>query len=193
MPNDPMHTVKRIALILTDTLQCIGLHTLLTDYFTPVEIATYSSFAACKCIGTDFDCYITQADLFVVYADFFLPRRAKTWVLTNSSDSNDAASGINCLCTTDSIENLLEQLRQLFEQETTSNEANKGLSQREIDVLQLVATGITNKEIADKLNISLNTVLSHRKNITSKLGIKTVSGLTFYAIMNGIIAGNEIE
>ena len=81
----------------------------------------------------------------------------------------------------------------MFEQETTSNEANKGLSQREIDVLQLVATGITNKEIADKLNISLNTVLSHRKNITSKLGIKTVSGLTFYAIMNGIIAGNEIE
>ena len=52
---------------------------------------------------------------------------------------------------------------------------------------------VTNKEIADKLNISLNTVLSHRKNITTKLGIKTVSGLTFYAIMNGIISGDDIE
>ena len=49
------------------------------------------------------------------------------------------------------------------------------------------------KEIADKLNISLNTVLTHRKNITAKLGIKTVSGLTFYAIMNGIISGDDIE
>ena len=49
------------------------------------------------------------------------------------------------------------------------------------------------QEIADKLNISLNTVLTHRKNITAKLGIKTVSGLTFYAIMNGIISGDDIE
>lgn len=58
-------------------------------------------------------------------------------------------------------------------------------------MLQLVAKGITNKEIADKLNISLNTVLTHRKNITTKLGIKTVSGLTFYAIMNGLLSGEE--
>ena len=61
------------------------------------------------------------------------------------------------------------------------------LSIREIDVLKLVTKGKINKEIADELCISLNTVLSHRKNITSKLGIKTVSGLTFYAMMNGYI------
>ena len=67
------------------------------------------------------------------------------------------------------------------------------LSPREIEVLILITKGLINKEIADKLNISLNTVLSHRKNITTKLGIKTVSGLTFYAIMNGIISGDDIE
>ena len=67
------------------------------------------------------------------------------------------------------------------------------LSNREIDVLKLIAQGFINKEIADKLNISLNTVLSHRKNITSKLGIKTVSGLTFYSIANGYINGEAIE
>ena len=54
-------------------------------------------------------------------------------------------------------------------------------------------SGWTNQEIAEHLNISLNTVLTHRKNITAKLGIKTVSGLTFYAIMNGLISGDEIE
>ena len=67
------------------------------------------------------------------------------------------------------------------------------LSNREIEVLKLIAQGFINKEIADKLNISLNTVLSHRKNITSKLGIKTVSGLTFYSIANGYINGESIE
>ena len=74
-----------------------------------------------------------------------------------------------------------------------SGDTNKDLSTRETDVLQLIVKGITNKEIADKLSISLNTVLTHRKNITAKLGIKTVSGLTFYAIMNGIISGDDIE
>ncbi|MBB4035793.1 DNA-binding CsgD family transcriptional regulator [Dysgonomonas hofstadii] len=69
----------------------------------------------------------------------------------------------------------------------------QALSQREMDVLRLVALGFLNKEIADKLNISLNTVLSHRKNITAKLGIKTVSGLIFYCITHGYISADEIE
>lgn len=91
---------------------------------------------------------------------------------------------------------IIEQLQQLFTSDSSGNtttENNKDLSSREVDVLQLIVKGITNKEIADKLNISLNTVLTHRKNITAKLGIKTVSGLTFYAIMNGIISGDDIE
>ncbi|MDR1337155.1 MAG: LuxR C-terminal-related transcriptional regulator [Tannerella sp.] len=71
-------------------------------------------------------------------------------------------------------------------------EGNRELSAREREVLQLIVAGLMNKEIADKLYISLNTVLTHRKNITSKLGIKTVPGLTFYAITNGLISGNEI-
>ena len=67
------------------------------------------------------------------------------------------------------------------------------ISQRELDVLKLVAQGYINKEIADRLNISLNTVLSHRKNITAKLGIKTVSGLIFYCISHGYLLADEIE
>ncbi|MDH6309186.1 DNA-binding CsgD family transcriptional regulator [Dysgonomonas sp. PFB1-18] len=69
----------------------------------------------------------------------------------------------------------------------------QALSQRELDVLRLVSLGLLNKEVADKLNISLNTVLSHRKNITAKLGIKTVSGLIFYCITHGYISADEIE
>lgn len=69
----------------------------------------------------------------------------------------------------------------------------QAISPRELEVLKLVAMGLLNKEIADRLNISLNTVLSHRKNITSKLGIKTVSGLIFYCISHGYISADEIE
>lgn len=61
------------------------------------------------------------------------------------------------------------------------------LSDRELDVLRLLAQGNMNKEIADKLNISVHTVISHRKNITQKTGIKTQSGLTIYALSNKII------
>lgn len=63
----------------------------------------------------------------------------------------------------------------------------KQLSARETDVLRLVATGLINKEIADQLNISLQTVLSHRKHISEKLGIRTTAGFTAYAMINGII------
>ncbi len=61
------------------------------------------------------------------------------------------------------------------------------LTQREKDVLRLIATGLTNKEIADELNISVNTVITHRKNVTQKLGIRSASGLSLYALMNGLI------
>lgn len=76
---------------------------------------------------------------------------------------------------------------------TLKTNKNKDLSQRELDVLRLVALGFLNKEVADKLNISLNTVLSHRKNITAKLGIKTVSGLIFYCMTHGYISADEVE
>ena len=62
------------------------------------------------------------------------------------------------------------------------------LTDREIDVLKLLATGLANKEIADKLNISVNTVITHRKNISQKTGIKSVSGLTIYAVTQKLIS-----
>ena len=54
-------------------------------------------------------------------------------------------------------------------------------------LLVSVAKGMINKEIADQYNISIHTVISHRKNITRKTGIKTVAGLTVYAILNNLI------
>ena len=67
------------------------------------------------------------------------------------------------------------------------------LSQREKEILVSVAKGMINKEIADQYNISIYTVITHRKNITRKTGIKTVAGLTVYALLNHLIDMNTLE
>lgn len=66
------------------------------------------------------------------------------------------------------------------------------LSERERDVLILVARGFTNKEIASELNISPHTVISHRKNIVHKTGIRSVAGLTVYAVLNKLIDSEQL-
>ena len=76
--------------------------------------------------------------------------------------------------------------------EKTDDRTVSELSKREIDVLQLVAKGLANKEVADKLCISIHTVISHRKNISEKTGVKSASGLTMYAVLKKIIDIDEI-
>lgn len=193
-----MYVIKQIAVILPDTLQSVGLQHLLSEYFPPIEIGAFPSFETfSKGKNYDsFDYYFTNTETWILNMDFFLPRKTKTMLILDHKTTSDKSASINYITTNSPLEILIEQFEKLFENETNIShpgEASKGLSLREIDVLQLIVKGITNKEIADKLNISLNTVLTHRKNITSKLGIKTVSGLTFYAIMNGFVSGEEFE
>lgn len=90
---------------------------------------------------------------------------------------------------------LLNQLEQIlnktFPQKAESD--NSALSKREQTILKHVALGFTNNEISEQLYISVHTVMTHRKNITRKLGIKTVSGLTVYAILNKLIKTEELK
>ncbi len=72
-----------------------------------------------------------------------------------------------------------------------NSEISGELSDREKEVVKQIALGKTNKEIGEVLFISPHTVITHRKNITRKLGIKTVSGLTAFAILNNLIKIDE--
>lgn len=90
---------------------------------------------------------------------------------------------------------LIETFEDLFRKRGLIEEAqnDQQLSERETEILRFVALGLTNNEIGEKLFISVHTVMTHRKNITRKLGIKTVSGLTVYAILNKIIQAEELK
>ncbi|MGI6222236.1 MAG: LuxR C-terminal-related transcriptional regulator [Prevotella sp.] len=67
------------------------------------------------------------------------------------------------------------------------------LSERERDVVVSIVNGMSNKEIADHLNISLNTVITHRRNIARKLQIHSAAGLTIYAIVNKLVDLSSVK
>lgn len=91
---------------------------------------------------------------------------------------------------------LIKKLKAYMKDVVKSQKNSSGdaieLSEREIEILVSVAKGMTNKEIADSHYISVHTVISHRKNITRKTGIKTVSGLTVYAIFNNLLSREDL-
>ena len=100
----------------------------------------------------------------------------------------DGVIGIN-----DSKSKIINKLNQIAQSDKGERSDDVELSKREIDVLVAVAKGLMNKEIADQMNLSIHTVISHRKNITRKTGIKSVSGLTVYALLNNLIDENEVS
>ena len=100
-----------------------------------------------------------------------------------------AVIGIN-----DSRQKVLGKLAEIVNQANISEKDEEAfdLSKREKEVLAAIAKGLTNKEIGDIMSISVNTVITHRKNITTKTGIKSVSGLTVYALLNNLVDETEI-
>lgn len=88
------------------------------------------------------------------------------------------------------IENKLKQV--VNSREGSVDVQSYELTQREKEVLVYIAKGLMNKEIADKLNLSVHTVISHRKNITQKTDIKSIAGLTVYALLNNLIDKDEV-
>jgi len=92
----------------------------------------------------------------------------------------------------DSKQKIINKLNELVKDDSPKKNDDVELSKREVDVLVAVAKGMMNKEIADQMNLSIHTVISHRKNITRKTGIKSVSGLTVYALLNNLIDEKDL-
>ena len=198
-----MNHQPEIAIVEANTLTSLGLKTILERMIPMAVIRTFHSFGELTDDTPDmYAHYFISAQIYVEHNAFFLPRKRKTIVLAGDSHQFQL-SGVPILNIYQAEEQLVKDILKLHQHAhhdgypvkdmpptppTTGHE----LSAREIEVLVLITKGLINKEIADKLNIGLTTVITHLKNITEKLGIKSVSGLTIYAVMNGYVEADRI-
>jgi DNA-binding CsgD family transcriptional regulator len=153
------------------------------------EVANYSGFS--------------KTELFVFLQEEFCKTSSKeliTRILNNSNqihficvNKDSANSEPLTIHLNEESQEIIQKIKRITERNEVQTNSMADLSDRERDVLVQVALGHSNKEIADKLFISIHTVISHRKHITDKLGIKSISGLTVYAILNKLIDTKNID
>lgn len=175
----------------------LGFKSLFESYFNLHTVSVLTSvdkIAELNIAAKELQLIMVHSELFILNPAFFTSSRNRKVVLLAETNSEQTTNGFITWSLKTPIPELVDRIEQLLGNwmPTTENETET-LSDREKEVLQWVVKGFQNKEIADKLNISLHTVISHRKNITGKVGIKTVSGLTVYALLNGLLRMDEIQ
>ena len=192
----------KVAIVDANTLAVLGLKQILQEVIPIMTIDTFGSFGELESSQADqYAHFFVAMDIVVTHRSFFLERQRKTIVLTLSLNDTSLLHGFHSLCINQSEAQLIKQILTL-QQHAHHGGRNlppmpkilqqKILTDREIEVMSLIAQGLINKEIADKLNIGLSTVITHRKNIMDKLGMKSVSALTIYAVMHGYVDINKI-
>ncbi len=192
----------KIAIIDANTLAVLGLKQLLQNVMPIMTVDTYGSFLELEANHPEqYFHYFVAMNVVLENKAFFLENRKKTIVLTLSRDINSQLSEFHSLCINVPEPELVRSILAM-EQHAHGQGQNlppmpkalqqKILSNRELEVMSLIVQGYINKEIADKLNIGLSTVITHRKNIMDKLGMKSVSALTIYAVMHGYVDINKI-
>ena len=202
MPHTP-----EIAILEQNTLAALGLRTILEELIPNAVIRMFSSFGQLIDDTPDmYAHYFISSQVELEHTAFFLPRRPKTIVLA-AGEGNTQLAGVLTLNICQPEKELVRSIVQLHGHGhrhghpgklpapadlPTNLTSGHDLTAREIEVLVLVVKGFINKEIADRLNISLTTVISHRRNITEKLGIKSVPGLTIYAVMHGYVEADQV-
>ena len=198
-------SVPEIAVIDANTLSCLGLQNLLEELIPQAVIRMFRSFGELTDDTPDMYVHYFVSDLiFFEHVSFFRQRLTKTIVLA-TGDNLPQLAGVKTLDISQDGKHLAKSILQLHSfghrsghpatvgaSSTDVGMGSHELSVREIEVLRLLVRGYINKEIADRLHISQTTVISHRKNIIEKLGIKSVPGLTIYAVMHGYVEADQI-
>ncbi len=110
-------------------------------------------------------------------------------------DSNALKAYDEQISICDDTETIADKIARLLHSETEETKENdtETLSQREKEIVTCVVKGMTNKAIADKLFLSIHTIITHRRNIARKLQIHSPAGLTIYAIVNKLVELQDIK
>lgn len=189
-----------MAVLDPNILSVMGLRKILQDVMPVMEVVSFATLQEMLNDNPDsFVHFFVNVNIFLQNRQFFEERNRKTIVLTNSYEQGLQLAGVKTLCVNVSEREFIHSILSMQQRghgnthmPQMAQAGRKMLTAREVEVLVKVVEGYINKEIADLLNISITTVISHRKNITEKLGIKSVSGLTIYAVMNGYVDVNRI-
>ena len=194
----------KMAIVGSNTLALIGLRQLLQSVSPMLEIDTYGSFAELSANQPDqYFHYFASTDILLSELSFFQEHKRKTIVMTTAQTETSQLTGFNSIYINLPEKQLVHSLLQLIQHghgdarnmPTMVKEPVRQdiLSRREIEVMSLIVQGYINKEVADKLNIGLSTVVTHRKNIMEKLGLKSVSALTIYAVTHGYVEMEKVK
>ncbi len=192
----------RIAVVDPNTLAALGLKQLLQTVIPIMTVDTFGSFTELSASQPEkYFHYFVATNIVLENKSFFSEHKRKTIVLTLSLDPSSQLSEFHCLCINVPEKELVRAILTLEQHAHGKGEhlppmpkilQQKILSDREIQVMSLIVQGYINKEIAERLNIGLATVITHRKNIMEKLGMKSVSALTIYAVTHGYVDINSI-
>lgn len=178
-----------IAVVTPNILVGVGLRSVLEKVVPAASVELFRGFGDFAEAGPErfIHCFVT-AQLFAAHNAFFRARQHKTMVLTNGQ----TLAGMHCIDVQTDEESFVHALVQLQRSVRrpehalpAAPETAQPLTPREAEVLTLLAGGMSSKQIADRLGIGLTTVVSHRRNIMEKLGIRSVAGLAVYALAAG--------
>lgn len=200
---------RNVAIIGISSLEAIALRELLKHH-PGITSEAFSCFSHFFPLSSRFDAFITEAHTFLLNPVFFMPRKKNTMIVFRTErergmvykdmiagketkhiriedrDCNFSEIPASVFMDSDEIE-IESSLSKILNDSVSDIIPSAELSSREKEVLRLIAKGHQNKEIADILCISVNTAITHRKNISNKLGIKSASALSLYALMQGLI------
>ena len=192
----------QIAIIDSNTLSVLGLKQLLQNVLPIMTVDTFGSMTEFMSNHPEqYFHYFVATNIVLENRAYFTEHSRQTIVLTLSLEGGAALSNFHCLCINQPEHELVRSLLMLHKHAHPQGKnlppmpqllQQKILSDREIEVMSLIVQGFINKEIAQRLNIGLATVITHRKNIMDKLGMKSVSALTIYAVMHGYVDINKI-
>lgn len=187
----------RMAILDSNTLTCLGLQQLLNDLLPMVEIVVYNSIKELQESEDQRIAHIFVASrIYFENMQYFQENHKRAIVLVNGDMAIKDVFTLN-ICQNE--KKLVRDIMTLQHRGHSNSMAMMRqdtnavlLSPRETEVAVLLCKGFINKEVADKLNVSLSTIISHRKSIMEKLRARSLADIIIHCVTNGILSIEDL-